>query len=151
MNKTFFACEVDGFAPVRLANLKSPLCKWTKLALDGFSPSDIHLMIQADSAPRDMAPLTASLLDPQEVLSLSRHLTSAYRLHEPEKMTVGDLSWSSAQKKLRNEEMRQRKVNQDGCLTVGDLSFKRTGPMNWNGNGSSAPPVDGSSGIREEE
>jgi len=44
----------------------------------------------------------------------------------PNKLTVGDLSWESAQKKKRNALWAAKKVNKTNALTVGDLSVCRS-------------------------
>jgi len=78
-------------------------------------PSLIKYMIDLD---RD------ETLDPYEVMKKSRDLLGSMP-QLPNKLTVGDLSWESAQKKKSNAAWAANKVNMNSRLTVGDLSVCR--------------------------
>lgn len=71
-------------------------------------------------APRDMEPFLTSMMDPQCVIDKSKRIIAAYRLKEPNLLTVGDLSLDKRRRDEREKRHPRMNAQQDG-LTVGSL------------------------------
>lgn len=76
----------------------------------------------ADAMLRDIEPFIVPLDDPEAVLEASKKILEEYRLKEPLKLSVGDLSVVSEEKKKRDAEWVAKESNRAGGATVGDLS-----------------------------
>ena len=73
------------------------------------------------AAPQNLE-TSAVPLDPVDVLETSRRLLKACRLKEHAKLTVGDLSVVSAEKRKQKATWAAKRVNRSDAVTVGDLT-----------------------------
>jgi len=95
-----------------------------KLA-DNNSENDV---VADAGVPVDMEPLLASMTDPVDIAEKSKRIAAAYRLKEPNVLTVGDLSFSK-QRRDEIEKLHPVKDAQLDGLTVGSLFEGRGMPQ----------------------
>jgi len=92
-----------------------------------YSNSEISKLAD-DDAPMDMEPILASMTDPVDMAEKNKRIAAAYRLKEPNILTVGDLSFSK-QRRDEIEKLHPAKDAQLDGLTVGSLFEGRGMPQ----------------------